>query len=68
MIAAILGSYFSVYMTDIMMIPAASAMFALNFIRFGAPAVIGILIIVCLKFNPCEKHKDEIAAMKAKMK
>jgi Na+/melibiose symporter-like transporter len=45
----------------------ASAMFALNFIRFGAPAVIGILIIFFLRFNPCEKHKDEIAAMKAKM-
>lgn len=44
-----------------------SAVFAINFIKFGIPVVLGVLMIICLRFNPVEKHKEEIEAMKADM-
>ena len=44
-----------------------SAMFALNFIKFGAPSVTGIIVILCVVFGPINKYKNEIEEMKAKM-
>ncbi len=44
-----------------------SAMFAINFLRFGAPALIGVIMIFCLRFNPVDKCRDEIAEMKRRM-
>lgn len=44
----------------------ASAKFAINFMRFGAPVVLGLIIIIALRFNPAEKHKKEIEEMKSK--
>ena len=44
-----------------------SAMFALNFLRFGAPALTGALMLLALRFNPVEKHYAEIEEMKRAM-
>lgn len=44
-----------------------SAMFAMNLVRFGVPAIICIIIVICLKFYPLEKYYPEIEAMKEKM-
>lgn len=44
-----------------------SAMFALNFIKFGAPSVTGIIVILCVVFGPIKKYKSEIEEMKIKM-
>ncbi|MFV0464490.1 MAG: MFS transporter [Lachnospiraceae bacterium] len=44
-----------------------STMFALNFLRFGAPALTGVIMLFCLRFNPIEKHYDEIEEMKLHM-
>lgn len=44
-----------------------TAMFALNFLKFGAPTVTGIILIICVVKNPMNKYADEIAAMKAQM-
>lgn len=41
-----------------------STMFVLNFMRFGAPVVIGLIMLFCLQFNPVDKHRDEINKMK----
>lgn len=46
---------------------SASAMIGLNMARFGAPAIISVLLIICLCFYPIEKHYGEIEAMKATM-
>ncbi len=46
---------------------SAAAMVGLNMARFGAPAIISILLIVCLCFYPIEKRYGEIEAMKVKM-
>lgn len=45
-----------------------STMLALNFLRFGAPALTGVVMLICLKFNPVEKHYKEIEEMKVDMK
>lgn len=45
----------------------ASAMTGLNMARFGVPAIISVLLIVCLCFYPIEKHYGEIKAMKTAM-
>lgn len=45
----------------------ASAMMAINIMRFAIPVILGLLMILCLRFNPVEKHKTEIEAMKEKM-
>lgn len=45
----------------------AAAMTGLNMARFGAPAIISIILIVCLCFYPIEKRYGEIEEMKAKM-
>ena len=42
---------------------AESTMFALNFLKFGAPTLTGICVVI----NPMNKYADEIAAMKVKM-
>ena len=44
-----------------------SAMFALNFIKFGAPSITGLVVILCVVFGPIKKYKNEIEAMKAEM-
>ena len=44
-----------------------SAMFALNFIKFGAPCVTGLIVILCVVFGPIKKYKNEIEEMKQKM-
>lgn len=44
-----------------------STMFALNFLKFGAPTITGIILIICVMLNPMNKYADEITAMKAKM-
>lgn len=44
-----------------------SAMFALNFLKFGAPCITGIILIITVLFNPVAKHYKEIEEMKAKM-
>lgn len=44
-----------------------STMFALNFLKFGAPSITGVILIICVILNPMNKHADEIAAMKAAM-
>ena len=44
-----------------------STLIALNFLRFGAPALTGIILLICLKFNPIDKYRDEIEEMKKKM-
>lgn len=46
----------------------ASAMFALNFMKFGAPCITGIVLILCVALNPIRKYRDQIAEMKAGMK
>ena len=45
-----------------------SAMFAINFLRFGIPAVTCVILIVCLVFNPVEPYRKQIDEMKANMK
>ncbi len=44
-----------------------SAMFALNFIKFGAPSVTGLVVILCVVFGPINRYKKDIDEMKAKM-
>lgn len=44
-----------------------ATMFALNFLKFGAPSVTGIILIICVLFNPVEKFSKEIEEMKSKM-
>lgn len=44
-----------------------SAMFALNFIKFGAPSITGLIVILCVVFGPIKKYKNEIEDMKIKM-
>jgi hypothetical protein len=39
-------------------------MFAINFLRFGAPALISGILLIALKFNPVEKHRADILEMK----
>lgn len=45
----------------------ASALFAINFMRYGFPVVQGVICIVCLLFNPARTHAKEIAEMKARL-
>lgn len=44
-----------------------SAMFALNFLKFGAPSLIGIILIICVVKSPMNKYAEDIVAMKVKM-
>lgn len=44
-----------------------SAMFALNFLKFGAPSVTGIILIICVVKSPMNKYAEDIAVMKVKM-
>lgn len=45
-----------------------STLFAINFLRFGAPTLTAIILLFCLRFNPVEKHYKEIEEMKKNMK
>ena len=44
-----------------------SAMFALNFLKFGAPCVTGVILIIAVLINPVAKYYKDIEEMKAKM-
>ncbi len=44
-----------------------ATMFALNFLKFGAPTITGIILILCVRYNPVEKYAKEIEEMKANM-
>lgn len=44
-----------------------ATLFTLNCIRFGIPAIICVIIAICLKFYPLEKYYPAIEEMKAKM-
>ncbi len=44
-----------------------TALFAINFIKFGFPCLTGLLLIVCVSFNPISKYKSQIEAMKTEM-
>ena len=45
-----------------------SAMIAINSLRFALPAATCVILIVCLIFNPIEKHRAEINKMKESMR
>lgn len=40
-------------------------LFVLNFMRFGGPIVTGAVMLLCLRFNPVEKHYTDIQTMKS---
>lgn len=42
-------------------------MFALNFLKFGAPSLTGIILIICVAKSPMNKYAEDIVAMKVKM-
>lgn len=44
-----------------------STMFVINFLRFGAPALSAVILLICLRFNPVEKHAAEIEEMKKRI-
>lgn len=44
-----------------------STLIALNCLRFGIPAVTGIILILCVAKNPMNKYAEDIAVMKVKM-
>ena len=44
-----------------------STMFALNFLKFGAPTITGVILILCVAKNPINKYTKQIEEMKAKM-
>ena len=44
-----------------------SALIAINFLRFGAPCISALVLVLCMLFNPIEKCRPEIEEMKAKM-
>ncbi|MBO6130105.1 MAG: MFS transporter [Pseudobutyrivibrio sp.] len=46
----------------------ASAMLAINCLRFALPAATCVILIVCLIFNPIEPHRGEINKMKETLK
>lgn len=43
----------------------AATLFAINFMRFGAPIATGLVMLLCLRFNPVEKHYEDIKLMKS---
>lgn len=45
----------------------AATMFTLNFLKFGAPCITGIVLILCVAFNPYQKYYGQIEEMKRKM-
>ena len=44
-----------------------STMLVINFLRFGAPALAAVILLICLRFNPVEKHAAEIEEMKKRI-
>ncbi len=44
-----------------------ATMMTLNFLKFGAPCVTGIILIISVMFNPVHKYAAEIEEMKRKM-
>lgn len=46
----------------------ASTMFTLNFLKFGAPCITGIILILCVVFNPFQKYYGQIDEMKKNLK
>ena len=45
-----------------------TTMFALNFLKFGLPCITGVILILCVAFNPFAKYYDQIDEMKKNMK
>ena len=45
----------------------AATMFTLNFLKFGAPCVTGIVLILCVAFNLYQKYYGQIEEMKREM-
>ena len=43
-------------------------MTAINFLRFGAPTITAVILLVALRFNPVAKHYEDIEEMKNLMK
>jgi len=41
-----------------------ATMFTLNFVRFGIPAIICLIIVICMKYYPLAKYRSEIDQMK----
>lgn len=46
----------------------ASTMFTLNFLKFGAPCITGVVLILCVVFNPFKKYYPAIEEMKKNMR
>lgn len=44
-----------------------TTLLAINLLRFGAPALTGVIMLVALRFNPVEKHYEDIEEMKKLM-
>lgn len=45
-----------------------ATMFTLNFLKFGAPCITGIVLILCVVFNPFQKYYGQIEEMKKNLK
>lgn len=44
-----------------------ATMFTLNFLKFGAPTITGIILVICVIISPVEKYAKQIEEMKSKM-
>ena len=42
-----------------------ATLFVLNFMRFGAPILTGAIMLLCLRINPVDKHREDIEVMKS---
>ena len=42
-----------------------ATLFVLNFMRFGAPIITGDIMLLCLRINPVDKHREDIEVMKS---
>ena len=42
-----------------------ATLFVLNFMRFGAPIITGAIMLLCLRNNPVDKHREDIEVMKS---
>ena len=42
-----------------------ATLFVLNFMRFGAPIITGAIMLLCLRINPVDKHREDIEVMKS---
>ena len=42
-----------------------ATLFVLNFMRFGTPIITGAIMLLCLRNNPVDKHREDIEVMKS---